>query len=388
MLAAWRPALAQPSVAFQINAQHTGGTIFPSGFKLPLRLVWTRSYPTPFGEINQVSFPIIVDGRVYFTLTEPRRAIPTRIVALSLATGRELWTKPLNTSPIGAGLGYDNGRLFAVTSEGMLVALNARSGAVLWQNQLEDESSWSFGAPPTAHDGLLFLTGGGDEGTAFAIRQWDGKIVWKRRIANGGGSPTLAPQGLVIGSTCQVHMLNPQTGAVRWKFDMTPACTGGHGDTAPYHQGLLFPNHVAVEPTLLVAFDARTGGTLFAFQDIIRPPAFHAGIGYFTTKFNGLIAWSIDRKRVLWKRYGAFEPTLPPLVVNGRVITMTQNFAQSILHVLDGQTGAILQEVPLPTRLSDNCEGCSTIRKGNAAGEGVLIVTTDSTLYAFKPSPN
>src|SRR4051812_32059311 len=81
------PASAQPSVAFQIKPDHSGATAFSTGFRLPLQRVWTYSPPSPNGYLSYVSFPLIVDGMVFFIqILPPTSAYATKVVALSLRT--------------------------------------------------------------------------------------------------------------------------------------------------------------------------------------------------------------------------------------------------------------------------------------------------------------
>jgi hypothetical protein len=53
---------------------------------------------------------------------------------------------------------------------------------------------------------------------------------------------------------------------------------------------------------------------------------------------------------------------LPPVVANGKLIAISQSFATSVPHVLDGQTGAILQELPCPSASPTTAKAAASAR--------------------------
>ncbi len=87
--------------------------------------------------------PLVVDGVMY--LTEP----PSNVVAIDAATGRPFWRyhrslpSKINVccGQVNRGVAILGDRLFVGTVDAHLVALNAKTGAVLWDTEVADYRS-------------------------------------------------------------------------------------------------------------------------------------------------------------------------------------------------------------------------------------------------------
>jgi outer membrane protein assembly factor BamB len=371
---------AQPSVAFQINPAHTGATVFPNGFELPLQKVWSREWPVPFGEANDVSYPLIANGKVFITVTPFGTAqTGTHVYALSLEDGRTLWRKHFQTSTHWSALAYDNNRLFVATGEGLVSALDPENGSMIWRSRIRNGRNWMFRSPPTAANGHVFLKGSGWEATLFALDQTTGRIVWQQWVRGGGGSgtPTVAGNSVFLGQGARVYRFDAATGRIRWTYSND---FGASAETAPYYSGRLYANNV--DEFEMYGFDVKTGTPMNSFRSVWKPPAFANKIGYFIT-YGPFVAWSTTTQQVLWQQDGPFA--IPPLVVNGKVIVVDH---AANLYVMNGKSGQILQTLPLGSHITPNSEVTSPMQKGMAAGEGFVVVSTDNMVFALKPAPN
>ena len=100
-----------------------------------------------------------------------------RIAALSMATGRVVWSRPLpyggESSPIVAGR-----TVYFGDQDGTLYALAARTGKVDWTYQ----ASGAIKGGPALVDGILYF--GDYAGRAYAVRAADGDQVWA--VSTGG----------------------------------------------------------------------------------------------------------------------------------------------------------------------------------------------------------
>jgi outer membrane protein assembly factor BamB len=397
----WCPASAQPSVAFQINTEHTGSTTFSGGFNLPLQKAWSRKLPHGVAPNVYSSYPLIADGRVYVasthwgTLTTPAM----RLSALSLNTGSLLWAKVIRTDDYNqsGNLAYENGRVFLFTGKGHVVAFSATTGALLWKTSIVDDHTYMFSAPPTARYGKLYVVGNGYGAKLAAIDQATGKILWRQQAYYGDTSaPTVSSANTVfVAYPCQVFAFSALTGTPRWHYNGN--CFGGGGETAPLYSGQLYINNAAMTAQGAMrsfALDAPTGSQLtreYPYSEI--PPAFQGGIGYFPTSYKGLQARSTSTGQLRWSKYTDATagtpsapglPAFPPIVINGKLIVVTQD---GVLHVHNGLSGALLQDLPLGTWIWRSVEAIEPMRQGIAAGEGMLVVTAGDKVFALKPTP-
>ncbi len=107
----------------------------------------------------------------------PNEVLGSSVYALDVNTGAILWG-PLDHSSNyrWAAHTYANGKLFVITASGLLRAVDAATGAVIWSVQMPGNAGYS--APPVAVNGLVYLSYGAS-GLMLAVDQQDGAILWK-----------------------------------------------------------------------------------------------------------------------------------------------------------------------------------------------------------------
>jgi quinohemoprotein ethanol dehydrogenase len=150
-----------------------------------LGLAWSYEMREPRGA---EATPIVVDGVMYVT------SAWSIVYALDAATGRELWVfDPEVPRARGASACFDvgnrgvavwNGRVYVGTLDGRLVALNARTGAKVWEAVTVDQSRpYTITGAPRAARGLVFIGNGGAEyGVRGYVSAYDadtGELRWR-----------------------------------------------------------------------------------------------------------------------------------------------------------------------------------------------------------------
>ncbi len=146
--------------------------------------------------------PLVVDGVMYVT------SAWSLVYALDAATGQERWVyDPKVERAVGAkaccdvanrGVAVSEGKVFVGVIDGRLVALDAKTGAVVWETVTVDQSQpyTITGAPRTAN-GLVYIGNGGAEygvrGYVSAYDAKSGKLVW--RFYTVPGDPSKGPDG-------------------------------------------------------------------------------------------------------------------------------------------------------------------------------------------------
>jgi alcohol dehydrogenase (cytochrome c) len=214
--------------------------------------------------------PLVSDGLMYLTGSS------NHAFALDLRTGKPVWhyskTPPkgmnLCCGEVNRGFALHGDKLFKVNIEDALVALDAKSGRVLWETQIEDFKKGYSGtvAPLVVKDLVLVGTAGAEFGIRGFVDAYNvntGKRVWrfytvagpgesggetwgKDSWARGGGStwvtgtydPELNLTYWGTGNpgpdmngdvrpgdnlyTCSVVALDVDTGKLKWHFQFTP----------------------------------------------------------------------------------------------------------------------------------------------------------------------
>jgi alcohol dehydrogenase (cytochrome c) len=129
--------------------------------------------------------PIVADGVMYLTTSY------NHVYAVDAATGKEYWhykhkMGPVTTfccGPNNRGVAISGNRLFMGTLDARLVALDAKTGALLWSSEIADpEKGYSETMAPTVVDGKVLIgTNGGEYGIRGFVKAFDaetGKLLW------------------------------------------------------------------------------------------------------------------------------------------------------------------------------------------------------------------
>jgi len=129
--------------------------------------------------------PIVVDGIMYLTTSY------NHIYAVDAKTGKEFWhykhkqgaVTTYCCGPNNRGVAIMNDRVYMGTLDAKLVALDAKSGKVLWATQIDDpEKGYSETMAPVAVNGKILIgTNGGEYGVRGFVKAFDandGKLLW------------------------------------------------------------------------------------------------------------------------------------------------------------------------------------------------------------------
>jgi alcohol dehydrogenase (cytochrome c) len=140
--------------------------------------------------------PLVVDGVMY--LTQP----PNDVFALDAATGRVFWTYNYRQEPgtrpccgnVNRGLAIIGDTLFMGTVDARLIALDAKSGRVLWNVKVADQNTgYAITVAPLAvKDKVIIGTAGAEYGIRGFLAAYDaktGKEAWRFYTVPGPGEP-------------------------------------------------------------------------------------------------------------------------------------------------------------------------------------------------------
>ena len=129
--------------------------------------------------------PIVSDGVMYVTTAF------NHVYALDAATGAQLWHYKHNMGPIttfccgpnNRGVFAYGDKLYMGTLDAKLLALDAKTGQKVWEQQVEDpELGYSETMAPTVVDGKVLIgTNGGEYGIRGFVKAYDadsGKLLW------------------------------------------------------------------------------------------------------------------------------------------------------------------------------------------------------------------
>ena len=133
-----------------------------------LKVAWIHNPgSSPHGGIQ--SFPLAIDGRLYYTIANDQ------VWAVDGATGAPLWTfKPkidedsranTITTVYNRGLAAAYGNLYIGTVDGRLIAIDMQTGKPVWETKLIDVAKGTkgfTGAPLVVKDKVIIGSNGGE----------------------------------------------------------------------------------------------------------------------------------------------------------------------------------------------------------------------------------
>ncbi len=228
---------------------------------------WAVQMP---GDGTLESTPIVVDGVMYTS------GPVGQVYALDAATGRQIWkyertqkkVNPFEANRFNRGVAVLDGRVFFGTLDAALVALDARTGALLWEVQVADTMlGYSLTSAPLAlKDKIVAGISGGEYGIIGFAEAFDpatGRKLWHVNSIPAPGEPgneTWSGDSWKHGSggmwltgsydaelntlywavgnpgpdingdvrrgdnlyTCSVLALDADTGRIKWHYQFTP----------------------------------------------------------------------------------------------------------------------------------------------------------------------
>jgi quinohemoprotein ethanol dehydrogenase len=214
-----------------------------------------------------------------------------RAYAFDAATGKALWTfepqvnmqvnRTVCCDMANRGVAVANGKVFVAALDGVLYALDAKTGKVAWQaDTIEDHSRGgnSTGAPEVAGSVVVIGNGGADYDARGDVSGWDiaaGKLAWRFHVVPR--DPKLGPQDnpeleAAVKTWDPASRWDMGAGGGPWDAINYDPETGlvlvGTGNGEPYSLDIRSPsggNNLFVSS--IVAIDPKTGRMKWYYQE-------------------------------------------------------------------------------------------------------------------------
>jgi len=285
-----------------------------------LRARWIKQFDISQQTIEAT--PLVVDGVVFIA------ADAGHVLALNAKTGDVIWQYkrpipadlPLPYGPVNRGLAVSGSTIFFGTLDGYLVALNAADGKVIWEKLVASPSSgYSISGAPLVVNRLVIVGVAGGEsgiqsGFLAAYDASSGEQQWNFNTIPGPG----------------------EFGHETWENDAWRTAGGGTWVTGSYDPSTDLLYWGVGNPSPAFLGDVRPGDNLFTASVI----ALHASTGKLAWHFQFTPHDEHD-----WD--SAQTPILADLLIKGvvRKVILWAN-RNGFYYVLDRVTGEFLTGVP------------------------------------------
>lgn len=334
---------------------------------LGVRTAWTS-------QIGKVDFPL----SVHTTPEAITLAGSTGVVtSLDARTGAVLWRNNVG-SPIAAGVGSD-GRFSAVVTRGNeLVTMEGENE--IWRSRL---SSQVFTAPLVAGE-RIFVLSADREVSAFDART--GQKLWANQrpgealVLRQAGILMAVNDALVVGLSGRLVGLNPLSGSLMW--DAPIATPRGINDI---ERLVDLVAGVARESSVVCvrAFQASVGCVNAERGEIVwkHPASGSVGLSgddnqvYGVEEDGKLMAWRSDDGVEAWSSERLRYRQLTGPLVLGRSVVVGDS--SGMLHFMSRVDGSPL------TRLNTDTSGVATTPV--VAGSTLVVVTRNGGVFGFQP---
>ena len=318
--------------------------------------------------------PVLADGRIYAASADGV------VMALDALSGQRLWETSTQLSITG-GVGVsDTGLVLVGTGKGQVVALRQENGQEAWRAQVSSEVL----APPRAGNGVVVIRSGDGKFTGLDARTGERRWVYVHAVPTlslRGSAPPLVVQGLVVAGldTGKLLVLSVDKGLPL--TEKTIAAPRGRTeiermidiDSEPKVVGDTL--YLAAYRGSVAAIDMR-GGNLVWTRDLSSYAglAVDAGQVYVSDDTDAVVALERRSGGVLWK-----QPELTGRRLSAPAATddyVVVGDFEGYLHWLNKDSGRIIGRV--------RATSTPIIAPPIAAGNVVFVYGQGGTLAAFR----
>ena len=243
-----------------------------------------------------LSAPVIVNDRVYFQSS-------ARIVyALDSKTGKKKWIyarkDPSSFSIRGASSPSVSGKYLVVGfSDGYLVTLNRRTGAVFWEKSLRTRGRFRDIDMKPVIDGRSVYVGGFDS-SFYKLNLKTGRVIWKKDISVYVSPLVVGDKIYVSTQDGRVLSLSTKTGRGLWSQKIeagaltTPVFLGKDLLVGSSQKGLF----------ILGSSNGQIKGNFENGRGLVAQPAMKKGDIFFISTSGNLFSlkWTEGRSKVKW----------------------------------------------------------------------------------------
>lgn len=282
----------------------------------------------------------------------------SRLTAVQAASGTAVWSvdlTPAGEKPgdaNGGSLAIDGDVVYATIGFGDLVALDLKTGAELWRQDLGAVGT----AGITVHAGLIYVVAG--DGQAWALRTNDGRIKWTL----SGPETTTSRQGAAAP-------------AVTDKFAIFPFASGDI-------YGVFRKGGVRLWSASLAG--QRDGVVYANISDISADPVVVGSTVYIGNQSGRFAAYDVETGTRKWTaEVGGYSPAV---VLGGSVFVMSDD---NSLARLSASNGELIWKQALPYFTTDKERRRKAVfaHYGPVAAGGKLwVASSDGVLRGFDPA--
>lgn len=388
------PAIRLPNQTKNANWVGRIGTPSTRAANAALSSRPVQAWATPIGASETrksriTADPVVADGRVFTVDAE------ATVSAVSTG-GQVLWSR--NLTPVGdkpgqastGGLAYGKGKVFVTTGFGSIRALDAKTGADVWEQKFQAVGSGT----PVVYGDLVYVVSGDAVGWALEVET--GKVAWQLlsipnvQNVQSPAAPAVTDRLVVFPyGAGEIQAAFRRGGVSRWTAGLSDTRTGRAVNTV----GDISGDPVIVGDTIYAsnhsgrtaAFEAETGIRKWTADHGALSPVFPAGNSLFLVSENnellrldardGTRVWGVKLPQFVKdkpRQQSALHAHYGPILAGGQLVVASSD---EVIRFYNPQNGSLSHSLPLPHGAAAN----------PVVANGVLyVVNRKGELYAFR----
>ena len=311
-----------------------------------------------------IASPIVADGRVFTMDSE------TMVSAFDTANGERLWSVELTPEEeedghIGGGIAYEDGSVFVTTGFAEVIALEAATGALVWRRMI----GGPMRTAPTARGGRLFVVTVDNKLSALDASSgetlWDHTGISEAASLLGGASPAVDAGVVVVPySSGELVALKVENGRMLWSDSLAAIRRTDVVSTLAHIRGRPVIDRGRVfamsHGGLMAAIDLKTGQRIWDKEIGGLESPWIAGDYLFAISNNEeLLCISRDEGRIHWvralPRWEDEEDKEDPIIWTGPILASDRLIvagSQGEALTVSPYTGEVLGRVEMPDGVS------------------------------------
>jgi outer membrane protein assembly factor BamB len=277
---------------------------------------WPKEGPKLLWQAKEIGFgystPAVVGQRIY--LLSNQGADNESVHALDARDGKPVWSTRIgkvgnpDQQPAYPGARstptVDGALLYALGSDGDLACLETSTGKVRWQKNVRAQFGgrpgvWAYSESPLIDGNAVICTPGGSEATLVALNKRTGDVIWKSAVPGGDEAAYASAIVVEAGGVKQyvqflqkgVVGVDARTGKFLWRYDRTAQGSPANIPTPVAHDGYVY------------TASSRGGGGLVRLK--VSQGAVEAEPVYFATKLPTSIGGAVHVGGYLYGTTGA-----------------------------------------------------------------------------------
>lgn len=353
-------------------------------------LIWSASIGKSESRKSRITAdPVVADGRIFTVDAEAN-------VYATSTSGQTLWSRDLTPPSDKAGqastggLAYAKGKLFVTTGFGSIRALDAATGADIWEQKFQAVGSGS----PSVYGDLVYVVSG--DATAWALEVETGKVAWQLlSIPNvhnvqSPAAPAVTDRLAVFPyGSGEIQAAFRRGGVSRWTAGLSDTRQGRavntvgdiSGDPVVVGETIYVANHSG----RMAAFEAETGVRKWTADHGALSPVFPAGGSVFlVSETNQLLRLDARDGTRIWgqtlpqfikdkpTKQSAVHAHYGPVLAGGQLVVPSTD---DVVRFYNPRNGLLTHTVELPHGAATNPV---------VAGGVLYVVNRKGELYAFR----